>query len=167
MTVSGSMSAAGVGAVDEVEALYRSLLDRWNHGDAEGYGALFSADGSIVGFDGSCVESPATIAEHLASIFADHRTATYVAKVREVRALGDGAALLRGVAGLVPPGESDVNPEANAVQALVAVRADHGEGGWKVAHFQNTPAAFHGRPEEADALTAELRAVLAGDSMQP
>ncbi|MEA2844380.1 MAG: hypothetical protein QOJ69_2051 [Actinomycetota bacterium] len=151
-------------ADDEVEALYRSLLDRWNDGDAAGYGAMFTDDGSIVGFDGSSVETPAAITGHLASIFADHRTATYVAKVREVRPLGERVALLRAVAGLVPPGGSDVNPDANAIQALVAVR---GDDGWRVAHFQNTPAAFHGRPEEADALTAELRTVVANRSDRP
>ncbi len=80
-----------------------------------------------------------------------------MATVREVRHLAEGVALLRAVAGLVPPGGSDLNPDANAVQALVAVRT---ADGWRVAHFQNTPAAFHGRPEEADALTAELRDVL-------
>ena len=144
---------------DEVESLYRSLLDRWNQRDAAGYGALFSEDGSLVGFDGSCVESAASISEHLRSIFADHRPATYVAKVREIRRLDSGVVLLRSVAGLVPPDGSDINPEVNAVQVLVAVLRDDG---WRIAHFQNTPAAFHGRPEEAEALTAELRAVLLG-----
>jgi uncharacterized protein (TIGR02246 family) len=147
-----------VTVADEVESLYRSLLGRWNERDAAGYGALFDDLGGIVGFDGSCVESPAAITEHLASIFSDHQPATYVAKVREVRELDDGVALLRSVAGMVPPGASDIKPEVSAVQALVAVR---GDTGWRIAHFQSTPAAFHGRPDEADALTAELRAVLA------
>ena len=31
-----------------VETLYRNLLDRWNHGDAAGFAALFREDGSIV-----------------------------------------------------------------------------------------------------------------------
>lgn len=143
---------------NEVESLYRTLLARWNERDAAGYGELFAAQGCIVGFDGSCVQTPAGIAEHLGSIFTDHEPATYVAKIREIRELGDGVALLRSVVGMVPPGASDIKPEVNAVQALVAVRA---AGRWHVAHFQSTPAAFHGRPAEADALTAELRAVLA------
>ena len=139
-----------------VQDLYRELLRRWNAKDAEGFGALFADDGSIVGFDGSCVETRARIVEHLASIFRDHVPATYVAKVREVRPLGERGALLRGVAGMVPPGSDDIKPEVNAVQVLVAVESDDG---WKVAHFQNTPAAFDG--DSADALTAELRALLA------
>jgi hypothetical protein len=28
---------------------------------------------------------------------------------------------------------------------------------WKIALFQNTPAAFHGRPEESAKLTEELK----------
>jgi len=45
-------------------------------------------------------------------------------------------------------------PAVNAIQTLVAVCND---GEWRVALFQNTPAAFHGRPELAEALSAELR----------
>jgi hypothetical protein len=55
---------------------------------------------------------------------------------------------------MVPPGGDDINPAANAVQALIAVETGDG---WRAAHFHNTPA-FHGRPDEVDALTAELRA---------
>jgi hypothetical protein len=45
----------------------------------------------------------------------------------------------------------------NAIQTLVAARRD---GRWRVELFQNTPAAFHGRPEASEALTAELRGAL-------
>ena len=138
----------------EVEALYAALLAAWNDKDAPGYADLFTEDGSMVGFDGSTVESRHSIAEHLGSIFADHDPASYVSKVREVRALGPGSMLVRGVVGMVPPGGSDIDPDKNAVQALVAVESSNG---WRVAHFHNTPAAFHGRPEAADSLTAELR----------
>src|SRR2546426_3319020 len=148
----------GTGSDDEVEELYRRLLTAWNEYDPDGSAALFTDDGTLVGFDGSCVESVTTIAEHLRSIFADHRPASYVAIVREVRPLGDGVALLRSVAGMVPPGTADIHPGGNAVQCLVAAQCDNA---WRIAHFHNTPAAFHGRPDEADALTAELRSVLA------
>jgi uncharacterized protein (TIGR02246 family) len=141
----------------EVTALYESLLACWNSRDAAGYGALFADDASLVGFDGSCVETAPAITEHLQGIFTDHEPATYVWKVREVSELAPSVLLLRAVVGMVPPGESDIKPDVNAVQAMVAVhRADR----WRVAHLQSTPAAFHGRPEEAEALTAELRAVL-------
>jgi uncharacterized protein (TIGR02246 family) len=118
---------------------------------------LFTHDGSIVGFDGSTVDGRDEIAEYLSGIFADHETGSYVAVVREVRFLAPQVALLRAAAGLVPPGQSRVNPETNSVQGLVAVKED---GSWSVALFQNTPAAFHGRPEAAEALTEELQSLL-------
>jgi uncharacterized protein (TIGR02246 family) len=139
-----------------IEALFENLLDRWNERDASGYAALFADDGSLVGFDGSPIETAAAIAKHLESIFTDHQPATYVAKVREVRSLGPDTVLLRAVAGMIPPGADDIKPEVNAIQALVAVRRD---GAWRVAHFQNTPAAFHGRPDAVQALTAELQSL--------
>ena len=117
--------------------------------------SVFMDDGSMVGFDGSQANGTAAIEQHLAPIFASHPTAAFVAIVREVRTLIDGAQLLRAVAGMVRPGDTAVNPTTNTIQSLVAVRTD---AGWRVALFQNTPAAFHGRPEESARLTAELQA---------
>jgi uncharacterized protein (TIGR02246 family) len=77
-----------------------------------------------------------------------------VAKVRDVRSLGSGVAMIRAVAGMVPPGSSDIEPAVNTIQSMVAVQQD---GRWKVALYQNTPAAYHGRPDLSEALTAELR----------
>ena len=72
--------------------------------------------------------------------------------------LGDDAALLRAVSGVVPAGDNDLNPKLNAVQSLVARRRN---GAWQVVLYQNTPAQYHGRPEAAEALTEELRSELA------
>jgi uncharacterized protein (TIGR02246 family) len=145
----------------DIEELYRQLIACWNERDAVGFGRLFQNDGSMVGFDGSCVEGSAAITEHLAGIFGDHETASYVSIVRETRGLAEDVALLRAVAGMSPPGGSDLVPGANAVQSLIAVRTGDG---WRIAHYHNTPAAFHGRPEEAEALTAELRSVISSNA---
>jgi hypothetical protein len=58
---------------------------------------------------------------------------------------------------MVPPGASDIKPEVNSIQTMIATR---NEGGWRIALFQNTPAAFHGRPELTQQLTDELRSQL-------
>ena len=142
-----------------VETLHRSLLECWNDRDASGFAMLFRDDGSLVGFDGSSVSSAALIKDHLAEIFDNHQPPTFVAKIREIRALGPDAAVLTGVAGMVPPGQRDLRPELNAMQVLVAARRS---GEWRIVHFQNTPARFDGRPEEAAALTAELQAIVGG-----
>ena len=156
-----TQSMHGQGSAADAEAavrgLYAALLERWNRRDAAGMAALFAGAGYLVGYDGSVVNGRAAIAGHLAPIFADHPTPAYVGKVREVRFLTPDVAVLRAVSGLVPAGTRDINPALNAVQSLVAAR--HG-GQWRVELYQNTPAAFHGRPEESAALTAELRALL-------
>jgi uncharacterized protein (TIGR02246 family) len=146
-----------VTADDEVQTLYRQLLAAWNNRDAYAMAALFTEQGNIVGFDGSQVDGRAAIEATMAQIFANHMTAMYVAKVREVRSLSPEVTLLRAVVGMIQPGTSELNPAVNAIQSLVAVRHN---GAWQVELFQNTPAQFHGRPELAASLTEELRQLI-------
>jgi uncharacterized protein (TIGR02246 family) len=110
-----------------------------------------------VGFDGTQVFGQSDIGSHISEVFSHHQTARYVSIVRGVRAITGDVVALSAVAGMVPPGKTDINPEVNAVQTLVAARRG---SAWQVALFQNTPAAFHGRPNDAKALTEELRGVL-------
>ena len=139
----------------EVNLLYKQLLEAWNQRNAQQFAALYEANGSQVGFDGSQMTGPAEIGTHLTEIFAHHQTGKYVGIVKNVQMLAENCALLQAVVGMIPHGQADLNPALNAMQLLVAVRRD---GKWKIAHFQNTPAAFHGRPEEVERLTQELRA---------
>jgi uncharacterized protein (TIGR02246 family) len=135
-----------------IRELYRNLLTAWNERDAERFAGLFAEDGALVGFDGSQVDGP-DVGKHLGPVFQDHPTATYVARIREVRVLGPGSVLLRSIAGMTPPGGDALNPAVNAVHTLVAeLRLP----GWRIVLFQSTPAQYHGRPEAAAAHTAEL-----------
>jgi uncharacterized protein (TIGR02246 family) len=140
-----------------VRSLYLRLLEAWNNRNAASFAALFDEDGNQIGFDGSQVDGRAAIQLHLAQIFADHVTGRYVGKVRDVRFISPGVAILQAIAGMIPPGNTDLNPARNAVQSLVLVR--HGSQ-WCIALFQNTPAQFHGRPEAVAEMTAELRGLL-------
>jgi uncharacterized protein (TIGR02246 family) len=142
---------------DAVQTLYYALLDAWNRRSAADFAALFTDDGSIVGFDGSMSNSRAEIEAHLSPIFADHPTGKYIGIVREVRFLNPEAALVRTVAGIIPAGQGDINPAQNSVQSLVAVKQN---GQWRIAMYQNTPARFDGRPEAAQQLTGELRGII-------
>jgi len=141
----------------EIENLYKTILNAWNKQDARAYAALLTNEGSVIGFDGSQMNGPEAAETELSRIFANHRTATYIAKVQEVRFLRPEVALLRAIAGMVPAGQHDINPAVNAIQSLIAVQQ---ASGWKIALFQNTPAQFHGRPELAQALTHELQKML-------
>ena len=140
----------------ELRELYDRLIAAWNSRDAERFAAFFDADGVSIGFDGSTVTG-VEIRDHVAGVFADHATASYVAKVRDVRRLGPDAALLRSIVGMIPPGEDRLKPDVNAIQTVVAVR---GGDGWRVALLQNTPAQYHGRPELVEQHTAELEELL-------
>jgi uncharacterized protein (TIGR02246 family) len=142
-----------------VRHLYAAILDGWNRADADAFAAPFADDGEVIGFDGTPVAGRARIAEAMGSIFRDHKTGSYIGVVRHVRDLGEGAALLRAVSGVVPPGADDINPDLNAVQSLVA-ELQH--DAWRVVLYHNTPAAFHGRPNDAARLSAELRGALRG-----
>jgi uncharacterized protein (TIGR02246 family) len=151
--------AQGALSSDEIEVrtLYGQLLDSWNRRSGHDFAGLFVEDANVVGFDGSPMNGREEIETTLRQIFADHPTAAYVGKIREVRFLTPEVALLRAVAGMVPPGQAELNPAVNTVQTLVAVK---GEGQWRIALFQNTPAQFHGRPELVQQLTEELRQLL-------
>jgi uncharacterized protein (TIGR02246 family) len=159
MMSSQTFQPQNVPSPDEIEirALYQQLLDSWNKRSADAFAAVFTLDGHVIGFDGSQMSGRAEIAGTLGQIFADHLTAPYVSKVREARLLSSDVAVLRAVVGMVPPGQSDINPAVNAIQTLVAVRRN---GTWSIALFQNTPAQFHGRPVLVQQLTEELRQLL-------
>ena len=138
---------------DAAKDLYQNLIDGWNAGDAEAMGAALTPQSLVVGFDGSQMVGRAAVTEELARVFADHQTARYVTKVRSVERLSSDVAIVYAVAGMVSPADAHVMPDKNAVQTVVAHRV--GEG-WAVALFQTTPAQLHGRPDEQQALTAEL-----------
>lgn len=140
--------------VSAIQTLYRQLIKSWNEMDSEAYASFFTTDGSIVGFDGSQANGRQEIYDHLSSIFADHAPARFVTIIREVRILSSSTGLLRATAGMVPRNEKEINPKTNAIQSLIAVKQ---EEHYRIALFQNTPAAFHGRPEESKDLVKELQ----------
>lgn len=148
------MGAEAEGAARE---LYEKLIQAWNKRNARDFALVFASNGSIVGYDGSQVDGQLDIGAHISEIFSHHQTAAYVTIVREVRPISSDVVVLRANAGMVPPGKDELNPDRNAVQSMVAARKG---GKWEIALFQNTPAAYDGRPELSKKLTEELRAVL-------
>jgi uncharacterized protein (TIGR02246 family) len=146
-------------ATDEaaVRDLYRRVLDGWNARNGAAFAAPFAVDGDAIGFDGSRHAGRDEIAATIGGIFADHQTGKYLGKVRRVCFIAPSVAILDAVAGIIPHGQSDLRPELNAIQTMVIAKTYQG---WRIVHYQNTPAQYHGRPELAEALTEELRALL-------
>lgn len=142
---------------DEIKSLYQILIDTWNNRDAEGMAAQFAEQGVQIGFDGSKVIGREEIFSHLQPIFENHPTAPFITKVKDIRALGAEAAILHAIAGMIPPGKTEIEPSVNAHQTLVAVKKNNA---WQVELFQNTPAQFHGRPELVEQMTEELNQLI-------
>lgn len=141
---------------NQITELYNTLIKSWNNRDANGFSELFSNDGNVVGFDGSQMNGREAINEELTRIFNNHKTASFVTIIREIRFLAENVALLRAAVGMVLPDTDEIHEAANAIQSLIAVQID---GKWNIELFQNTPAEFHGRPELHEQLTSELQEV--------
>ncbi|KGX85646.1 SgcJ/EcaC family oxidoreductase [Pontibacillus marinus] len=137
-----------------VKKVYEDLIKAWNERDAERMSNLFTESGESIGFDGSISKGQEQILSHLKPIFRDYPTPPFVSKIKEVKFIGNYTAILRGIAGMIPPNESDINPDLNTHHTLVL---ELKEDEWKIELFQNTPAHFHGRPELVDQMTNELR----------
>lgn len=137
----------------ELERLHTDLLSAWNKQDATKMASFFTDNGISIGFDGSQYYGKNEIETELGKIFNHHQTADYVWKVKEVRFLHSEVAILRAIVGMIPPGQKDINPAANAIQTITAIKKGND---WEIDLFQNTPAQFHGRPEMVEALTKEL-----------
>lgn len=137
--------------------LYRNWITCWNNKDAAAMRELLAEAAYMIGFDGSQMDGAKEIESTLADIFSQYPTGLFVPVIKEVRFLSNSVAMLRAAAGMVPRGYDDINPNVNAFQTLVATL---NEGEWEISLFQNTPAAFHGQPEKAQELSAELRAEL-------
>ena len=150
----GSRPAHAPAGERAARELYAEFLSLWNQRAAEKLARLFGRNANLVGFDGSPIDGQENIEAHLREIFGSHPTAAFVGKTREVRVLAPGVVLLRAVAGMVPPGKSEVNPAVNTIHTLIATSQG---GRWRLELFQSTPAAFHGRPEATAALTSELQ----------
>lgn len=144
-----------------VRSLYYGLIEAWNQHNADGMAALFSEDGSVVGFDGSRMDGAHAIGKELRRIFGEHTPPAYVSKIEDVRFLTPDVAIVKAIAGMAPPGHTQLDPQLNAVQTLVAEKL---VGEWLIALLQTTPAALHERPDLRDRMTADLEAVRRANS---
>jgi uncharacterized protein (TIGR02246 family) len=143
---------------DLILALYQLVLQQWNKRNAAGMTGLFATNGSLIGFDGSVLKGQKEIYAVLDEIFSNFPTAAYISIVKDVQVLSDSTGMLQSVVGMVASGANDISPEVNAVQCMTAVKENDQ---WRIMLLQNTPAAFHGRPELSEQLSNDLRQVLA------
>ena len=111
---------------DAVRSLYSGYIDAWNRRDADGMAALFSEDGSAIGYDGTRMDGAYAIARALRAIFADHSPPPFVAKIESIRFLSPDVAVVTAIV-----------DSPHAIHTLVAEKLI---GEWRIALFQATPA---------------------------
>ena len=124
---------------DAIRALYQQLLDGWNNGSGEAFAAPFAEDGDLVGFDGTHLRKQHHFISNSDTFV---RGSWLIGKVRSVRFLTPDVAVMHAVGGTIMAGQSDIEPERNSVQTLVAMNDSRGE--WYLAAFQNTRAQYLG-----------------------
>jgi uncharacterized protein (TIGR02246 family) len=121
---------------EAVRDLYRQLMDGWNRGSGEDFAAVFTEDGDLVAYDGTHFTGRDEIAPFHQELFDRWMKGTrLVGRVKDVRFLIPGVALMHAVGSTVMRGKKEPSPERDSIQTLVAVRQD---GGWRLAAFQNT-----------------------------
>ena len=144
----------------QIRALYAAFLDGWNRRSGAAVAAGFADDGDIIGFDGTHHRGRLSIAADLRQVFASHQTPAYVGVVRSVRPMAPGRRRAARARRDDPAGQQRHRPAPpHACTPLVAV--DEGAGRWRISLLQATPAAWHQHPEAREALTEELRGLLA------
>lgn len=141
----------------EVRWLYEQVISSWDKRDAKGFAESFAEDAIIIGYDGSLHAGKYDLKSTLSEIFSAHPTPPYVCKIKSIKFV-DNISILHAIVGMIPPGKDELEPKLNAHQVMMASKGDDGQ--WLIHSFQNTPAAFHGRPELIDAMTDELNEIL-------
>lgn len=137
----------------ELVKIYNQWIQAWNNKDAKRMSDLLLPEAYVIGFDGSQMRGRDQVQNELTQIFDHYPTGQYVVIIKEILEVSSDVALLRSVVGMVPREHFELNPNVNTIQTCVFKKS---EGRWQILQFQNTPAAFHGRPELGKELTAEL-----------
>jgi len=138
----------------QILELYVKLLGCWNTSNAAGFAGLFLKNGSVIGFDGSQMNGQLNILEEISRIFSDHKVASYVSIVQEIRPLSQTVFVLTSHVGMVTPGKADINPKVNAIQTMIA-KKEHNR--FRIAVFQNTPLALHENPKLKEEISGKLQ----------
>lgn len=146
-----------------VRTMYGELLDAWNRHSADDFARRFADDALLVTVDGDRVPG-ASLPQYFRLVFVDHPEAHCVGHVLGIRPVGSNAVMLHAIAGIVPAGNTRINPAVNTVHTLLAEKRS---GAWQIVLFQNTPADYHGRPELADQLTTQLQQIIDANHRDP
>lgn len=120
----------------QLTELFERLCQAWTDGDAQAYGACFTADADYVSFDGAWARGRAPVVESHDRLFRGVLTGSApVGEIEAIRHLGPDVALLHATGSVRVAWRSKLPKRRLSRQTLVAVRAGDG---WRFAALQNT-----------------------------
>jgi uncharacterized protein (TIGR02246 family) len=120
-----------------VAAVPRRIIEAWAGNDADAFAAAFTEDGTMALPGGVFVKGRAGVKEFMAAGYAGPYKGTRVhGDPVDLRFLGEDAAVVVTVGGVLAPGETEVSRE-RAVRAIWVLAKQDGE--WLIAAYQNTP----------------------------
>jgi uncharacterized protein (TIGR02246 family) len=120
----------------EIAAVPARMVAAWAAQDADAFADLFTPEGTLI-LPGVYKKGRDEIRAFMAAAFAGRYQGTHVTgSPIDLKPLGDSAAVLLTVGGVIAAGETEVAAE-NAIRASwVLVRC---EGRWRLAVYQNCP----------------------------
>lgn len=129
MTVTDADKAA-------IAAIPGRIVDAWAEHDATAFADVFTADGSMI-LPGVYRRGRAEVESYMGTAFQSHLKGTRVTgQPLDMRFLGQDAALVITLGGVLAPGETEVADERAIRATWVVVKQ---EGQWRLAAYQNSP----------------------------
>ncbi len=124
--------------IDEqaLHSLYQQLIDAWNKGDGQAYGAVFTQDASYVDVMGTNTQGSQAIGashQHMFQTFL--KGSQLVATITSIRFLRPDVALLHVLGNTLLAGQAEPGPDRATIETAIAVKE---QGKWLFAALQNT-----------------------------
>jgi uncharacterized protein (TIGR02246 family) len=120
---------------DQLRVLFQRLCQAWTDGDAEAYGACFTADCDYVSFDGTCTQGRGGVVESHDKLFRGVLFGTaLVGEIESIRYIDDDVAVLHGTGSVLVAWRSRLPKRRLTRNTLVAVR---GAQGWRFTAIHN------------------------------
>jgi uncharacterized protein (TIGR02246 family) len=121
---------------EQLTILFEQMCQAWTNGDAQAYGACFTADSDYVSFDGTRVAGREPMVQAHDRLFRGVLTgSSLVGEIESIRYLGDDVALVHATGSVLLAWRSTLPRRRLSRQTLVATRTI---GGWRFAALHNT-----------------------------